>query len=62
MLQPQSANSDSEDYLAYLLRFWREDETLPWRVTAVNPHTGEKHTFAAPEQLWTFLQEKLASS
>jgi hypothetical protein len=49
----------SADYLAYMLRFWREEAGAPWRATVEDPHTGEKRSFAAPEQLWVFLQEKL---
>jgi len=53
------ATTESQDYLAYLLRFWREDETSPWRATVENPHTGEKRSFAAPDHLWAFLQTQL---
>ena len=47
------------DYHAFLLRLWREDGRSPWRVTLENPHTGEKQTFATPEQFWDYLQGQL---
>ncbi|MBK8987728.1 MAG: hypothetical protein IPM39_16915 [Chloroflexi bacterium] len=58
----EPAPPPTADYLAYMLRFWREEPDAPWRATAENPHTGEKRSFAAPEQLWIFLQEKLLNS
>jgi len=46
------------DYLAFLLRLWREDVSIPWRVMLVNPHTGEKHGFADLIKLHNFLQDQ----
>lgn len=58
----ENSHSDSIDYLAYLLRFWREESGAPWRAMVEDPHTGEKRSFAAPEHLWAYLQEKLSNS
>ncbi|MBK6327851.1 MAG: hypothetical protein IPF56_18225 [Chloroflexi bacterium] len=58
----EKPTSESNHYLAYLLRFWREDETSPWRVTVENPHTGERRSFSAPDHLWSFLQDQLVNS
>ncbi|MCA9875376.1 MAG: hypothetical protein KC441_17010 [Anaerolineales bacterium] len=58
----EKPSSESVVYLAYLLRFWREDEALPWRATIENPHTGEKRSFALPEDVWLFLQNQLFDS
>lgn len=58
--EPTSVSS--ADYLAYMLRFWREDPGASWRAAVEDPHTGEKHSFAAPDHLWAFLQEKLSNS
>jgi hypothetical protein len=45
------------DYHAYLLRLWREEENLPWRAELVSPQTGEKRHFASSGQLLAFLME-----
>lgn len=47
------------DYCSFLLRFWRDDRYCPWHATLEDPHTGQKHYFASPEQLWEFLQKQL---
>ena len=49
------------NYHAYLLRLWREDETLPWRAELVSPHTGDKHHFAHETDLFTFLARLLTT-
>ncbi len=46
-------------YMAYLLRFWREDVSVPWRVTAENPHTGQKYAFSTPDEFWAFILSEL---
>jgi len=58
----KKTTSESVDYLAYLLRFWREEEAVSWRATIEDPHTGEKRSFAAPEDVWDFLQNQLFDS
>lgn len=45
-----------KDYHAYLLRLWREEESLPWRAELVSPQTGKKRHFASPGQLLAFLR------
>ncbi|MCP4361021.1 MAG: hypothetical protein GY796_23690 [Chloroflexi bacterium] len=49
------------DYMAYLVRLWREDGRSPWHASLQNPHTGQKQTFATPEDLWLFLQTSMDS-
>jgi hypothetical protein len=46
------------DYLAFLLRLWREDESTPWRAMLVDPSTGERRGFADLKKLFIFLQEQ----
>lgn len=46
-----------EQYLAFLLRLWREDVKAPWRAMLENPHTDERHGFADLEELIAFLQK-----
>jgi hypothetical protein len=52
--------AEEETYLAFLLRLRRESRAGPWRATLANPHTGERHNFARLEQLYQFLDERLA--
>ncbi|MCP5098082.1 MAG: hypothetical protein GY943_21250 [Chloroflexi bacterium] len=44
------------EYLAYMLRLWREGDELPWRASIQNPHTGEQQSFASLERLFTYLK------
>ena len=55
-------NKNLQDYNAYLLRIWREEEGLPWRATLQNPHTGEQEGFASVEQLIAFIRHKTEAS
>jgi hypothetical protein len=52
--------NQEEQYVAYMLRFRRDDATKPWRAMLANPHTGEQHNFAELEKLCQFLHERLA--
>ena len=52
--------SEEEAYLAFMLRLRREAGARPWRAMLANPHTGERHNFADLEQLYQFLDERLA--
>jgi hypothetical protein len=46
------------DYLAFLLRLWREGQSAPWRAMLVDPSTGERRGFADLTKLFAFLQEQ----
>jgi hypothetical protein len=48
------------NYHAYLIRFWRDDDTTPWRVALILPKTGEQHSFASIERAFAFLTDRLA--
>ena len=45
-------------YHAYLIRFWRDDQQKPWRVTLEDPHTGLKYGFATLEKMFRFLSKQ----
>lgn len=49
-------------YHAFLLRFWRDDETVPWRIQLEDPHTGERRGFASLEQMIAYLGERLETA
>ncbi len=46
----------SNNYLAYLLRLWRENENAPWRASLENPSTGERTSFASLDRLVSYLK------
>lgn len=50
-------NEPTPNYLAYLVRLWRENETN-WRGTLENPHTGQRYAFASIEELLSFLKQQ----
>jgi hypothetical protein len=53
---PSNVSDDSErSYHAYLLRVWREDDSLPWRAQLESPNTGDVLGFATLEELLSFL-------
>ena len=45
-------------YHSYLLRIWREDEQMPWRIQIENPHTHEVIGFQSLPKLKAFLDEQ----
>ena len=46
------------EYMAYLLRLWREKSDGTWRALLENPHSGERAGFATLAELVTFLEDK----
>ena len=65
MTQEQPTSGQRQDYLAYLLRLWRENagdapggETARWRASLEDPHSGEKRGFAHLDELAAFLRQR----
>lgn len=46
------------EYMAYLLRLWREKRNGSWRAMLENPNNGERAGFATLSELVTFLESK----
>jgi hypothetical protein len=46
------------DYLAFLLRLWREEGAGSWRASLVDPHSGERQAFADLGKLFKFIQDR----
>ena len=46
------------EYMAYLLRLWREKQDGSWRGLLENPHNGERLGFATLADLVTLLENK----
>jgi hypothetical protein len=55
-------SSESEGYLAYMLRLWQAggNDRTAWRASLESPHTGERQGFSSLELLFAFLEEKTA--
>jgi hypothetical protein len=45
-------------YLSYLVRLWQEIPGAPWRASAQDVATDERHGFANLESLFVFLREQ----
>jgi hypothetical protein len=54
-------NKADPNYLAFLVRMWRE-EGGGWRSTVENPHTGERRAFADVGAMLAFLQRQTVDS
>ncbi len=50
----------NNNYQAYLIRFKRSEETLPWRATLVNVDTNKQRYFATEQEALAFLLQALA--
>lgn len=46
------------EYMAYLLRLWREKSDGAWRALLENPNNGERAGFASLAELIAFLESK----
>jgi len=48
------------DYIAYLLRMWREKngDSTRWRASLQDPHSGEKVAFTHLDNLFDFLRQE----
>lgn len=51
---------ESPTYQSYLVRLWRDKPSSPWRVSLQSTATEELRHFATVEELWGFLQTRLA--
>jgi hypothetical protein len=63
-------NEKRTDYLSYLLRLWRENdsegahgiETAVWRASLERPQAGERRGFANLADLFAFLESETMSN
>jgi hypothetical protein len=69
-LSGRNMNKMQPEYLSYLLRLWRENdsvgahgvETALWRASLERPQAGERQGFASLEELFAFLRKETRSS
>lgn len=52
------SSDNRENYRAYLLRLWRDDEASPWRASLQDPRAGETFGFASVAQLIAFIEQQ----
>jgi hypothetical protein len=57
MTQQRKGAGEARDYVAYLLRLWREkgEGTTQWRASLQDPHSSERVGFANLDELFEFL-------
>ncbi len=46
------------EYMAYLLRLWRDNPDGPWRALLENPNSGERIGFATLPELFAFVETR----
>ena len=51
---------ETRNYVAYLLRLWRErsGESTRWRASLQDPHSGKRVGFASLEELFGYLRRE----
>ena len=60
MPAPGGAPPPPSDYLAYLLRLWRDGPGTPWRASLETPDGAAPVRFASAAALFAFLRDQLA--
>jgi len=60
MAQERKGTGEARNYIAYLLRLWREQggESTRWRASLQDPHSGERAGFANLEELFGYLRRE----
>lgn len=56
------SNDPVPNYLAYLVRLWRSEETGVWHATLQDPHSGQQFRFESVASLFDFLRNQLGES
>jgi hypothetical protein len=64
MAHEKRGDGEARDYIAYLLRLWRETSGGPdrWRASLQDPHSGKRVGFASPEELFEFLHRQVVAA
>jgi hypothetical protein len=64
MAYERMGGRETREYVAYLLRLWRErsDELTRWRASLQDPHSGERVGFASLEELFDFLHRQVVAA
>lgn len=53
--------SNTQQYHSFLLRIWRDDETIPWRIQIEDSHTNEVIGFHSVAMFKQFLDEQFSA-
>jgi hypothetical protein len=61
MTHERMGAGEVRDYIAYLLRLWRETSggSSRWRASLQDPHSGERIGFASLEELFGYLRREI---
>ena len=64
MTHERKGTGEAREYVAYLLRLWRETsgESTRWRASLQDPHSGERVGFASLEELFEFLHRQVVAA
>jgi hypothetical protein len=64
MSHEKAGDGEAQDYVAYLLRLWRETggESNRWRASLLDPHSGERVGFGSLEELFEFLHRQVVAA
>jgi hypothetical protein len=56
----RARDGEAQDYVAYLLRLWREKggESTRWRASLQDPHSGRRVGLASLEELFVCLRRE----
>jgi hypothetical protein len=62
MTHKRQEAGEARDYVAYLLRLWREKggKSTQWRASLQEPNTGEKEGFVSLGALFAYLRRVVA--
>lgn len=63
MNQGRKRTGEPPDYIAFVLRLWRETdgEKTEWRASLQDPHSGDRVGFASLRDLFAFLENETGS-
>ena len=64
MAHEKRGDGEARDYIAYLLRLWRETggKSIRWRASLQDPHSGERVGFAGLEECLEFLRRQVVAA
>ncbi|MEJ2737832.1 MAG: hypothetical protein P8189_30465 [Anaerolineae bacterium] len=64
MSHEKTGDGEARDYVAYLLRLWRETggKSTRWRASLQDPHSGERVGFAGLEELFEYLHMQVVAA
>ena len=64
MAHEKREDGEARDYVAYLLRLWRETGGIStrWRASLQDAHSGQRVGFAGLEELFEYLHKQVVAA